>query len=434
MKIYKYGLIGEKLGHSFSKEIHSMIQAIVDKEVCSQLPSAYGKYGIMEIAPEKVKPVMMWRRFKAINVTIPYKETVIPYLSKISDEAKEIGSVNTIVRKGFRLYGYNTDFFGMKMLIERMGVSIEGRKVAVLGSGGTSKTANAVMKSMKAREILTVSRNASNGRIGYNDLYINHRDVDIIINTTPIGMYPNVDACPVELKKFDGLSAVIDAVYNPLRTNLVIEAEELGIPAAGGLYMLVAQAVSAAKKFFNIEIDIDTIEKIYKKIEEKKQNIVLIGMPSCGKSTVANEIKKALELPVIDTDDLVASEAGKSIPEIFNQDGEEAFRDIESAVIDKCSLQNGVVIATGGGSILRKENIIRLKRNGKIYFIDRPLNDLCPTSDRPLSSDKSAIEKRYSERYDIYKSSSDVIVPVTDAAREVARDIISDFKRRKHYD
>ncbi len=434
MKVYKYGLIGEKLGHSFSKEIHSMIYSIIQKDKCADLPSAYEKYGIMEIPPEKVKSFMILKRFKAINVTIPYKETVIPYLSKISDEAKEIGSVNTIVRKGFKLHGYNTDFFGMKMMIERLGVSVEGKKVAVLGSGGTSKTANAVMKSMNAKEILTVSRNASEGRISYEDLYTCHSDVDIIINTTPIGMYPNVDGCPVELKRFDCLSAVIDAVYNPLRTNLVIEAEELGVPATGGLYMLVAQAVSAAKIFFNIEIDIDTIEKIYKKTEEQKQNIVLIGMPSCGKSTVANEIKKALELPVIDTDDLIVSETKKSIPEIFSEDGEEAFRSIESTVIDKYSLQNGMVIATGGGAVLKVENVRRLKRNGKIYFIDRPLDDLCPTSDRPLSSDRAAIEKRYSERYDIYKSSSDVTVPVTDAAREVARDIISDFKRRRHYD
>ncbi len=426
MAFFKYGLIGEKLGHSFSREVHTVIND------CSGIDIPGYNYKIKEISRDKFKAFMRLRGFKAINVTIPYKEAVIPYLRKISDEAKSIGAVNTIARRGFSLYGYNTDFFGMKALIEKLGIDPIGKKAIILGSGGTSKTAKAVLEHMGAKEIITVGRQERGGVISYDRLYSEHTDAEIIVNSTPVGMYPNNDDCPIDdLSAFPKLIGVVDAIYNPIRTRLVLEAQKRGIPAEGGLYMLVAQAVYAYEIFTGVKLDEDTLATVYKKILRQKQNMVLIGMPSSGKSTVGKEIVKALEIPLYDTDDEIVKTVEKSIPHIFESEGEKTFRDYESAEIKRLSLQNGVIIATGGGSILREENVDHLKQNGRVYFIDRPLCDLVPTDDRPLSRSREHIEELYRERYELYKRAADVRVPAEADAREVARDIISDFMRRR---
>ncbi len=417
----KYGLIGERLPHSFSKEVH--------KEISELCELGYD-YEISEIAREDLKKFMKRRKFRAINVTIPYKEAVIPYLHYISPEAKKIGAVNTVVKKGLRLYGYNTDFLGMSLLIEKMGLFLEGKKIVILGSGGTSKTARAVAEAKGAESIITVSRSGGEGLTTYDELYKDHADADILINTTPVGMFPSMDASPVELKHFNALSGVIDAIYNPIRTNLIIEAQRLGIPAEGGLYMLVAQAIYAAEFFFGIKAPEELFKKIYKKVLKSKQNIVLTGMPGCGKSTVAREITKALLREAIDTDELIVESEKKSIPEIFSEEGEDSFRRYESEQIANISLQNGITIATGGGAVLNYQNILNLKHNGIVYFIDRPLKDLLPTEDRPLALTKEAIESRYNERYETYLSTADARIEVKDEAREVARDIISDYFKR----
>lgn len=409
----KYGLIGEKLGHSFSKEVHSML-------------SDY-EYEICEIPRDGLDAFMREASFKAINVTIPYKESVIPYLSYISDEAKKIGSVNTIVNRGGKLYGYNTDFFGMVSLINKMRLSIKGKKTVILGTGGTSKTAFAVVESLGAEPIITVSRTKKDGAIDYEELMKDHLDAEIIINTTPVGMYPDNFSSPVDISPFTKLEGVIDAIYNPLRTSLVIDALERGIKAEGGLYMLVAQAVYASEIFLDKKYPTEKLDKIYKKIKRKKENIVLIGMPASGKSTVATLLSKDLSRTVLDTDRMIEKSRQKSISDIFESDGEKAFRDYETYEIANASLQNNTIIATGGGAILRSENVKMLKQNGVLFFIDRPYEKLVPTSDRPLASDLDAIKKRYEERYDVYLKTADARIDADDQPVNVAKKITGVF-------
>lgn len=392
----QYGCIGEKLGHSFSKIIHNEIKDYI--------------YELLEIPKGGLDSFMQNKDFKAINVTIPYKQDVIPYLDEISEQARKIGAVNTIVNKNGRLYGYNTDFLGLKALIEFAKIDIENKKVLILGSGGTSKTAQAVAVSMGAESVYRLSRNGGDGLITYEDAYKNHTDADIIINTTPCGMYPNIGASAIDIDKFPKVSGVVDAVYNPLCSQLVVTAKEKGIKAIGGLYMLVAQAVFAAEYFTDSVIDKSEIERVYNKLLRSKQNLVLIGMPSCGKSTIGKAVAEILGKEFIDSDDEIVKKEGISIPEIFERSGEKGFREIESSVIAELSLKQGAVVATGGGAILNKHNVDLLKGNGTVVFIDRPIDMLITTDDRPLSSSRELLEKRYNERYDIYCSSADVII------------------------
>ena len=384
----KYGLIGEKLGHSFSKNVHSKI--------------ADYEYELCEIAKDDLDGFMKSRDFCGINVTIPYKEAVIKHLDFVSEEAKEIGAVNTVVNKNGKLYGYNTDFYGLKSLIEKNDIEICGKTALILGSGGTSKTANAVLKSLGVKEIFTVSRNGGEGYITYEEAY--SKNAQVIINTTPVGMYPKTNDQPIKLDSFNNLEAVVDVVYNPLKTKLIIDAQSRGIKAAGGLYMLYAQAVKAAEIFCNKEIKADVFNEILK----EKQNIVLIGMPSCGKTTLGKMLAEGFNKKFIDTDEEIIKKTGITIPEIFEKHGEEYFRNLESEVIKELSQNQSLVIATGGGAILRRENIELLKQNGKIIFIDRPLDLLITTLDRPLSRNRELLEERYFERYATYCFSCDV--------------------------
>ena len=411
----EYGLIGEKLGHSFSKEVHG---ALTDY-----------KYELVEIPRDGLDGFMEQRDFKAVNVTIPFKEAVIPYLDYIEDTAKEIGAVNTLVNRDGHLSGYNTDYYGMRALVEHMGLSLENKKVAILGTGGTSKTARAVAKALGARAVLRVSRTDKDDAISYERLYGEHADLDVIINTTPVGMYPAIDGTAVDIDKFPVLSGVIDAVYNPIRTPLVLAALERGIKAEGGLYMLVAQAVRASEIFIDTSYPKERIEEIYKAILRKKENIVLIGMPSSGKSTVGKLISDATGRPLTDTDTLIKEDSGREIPDIFAELGEVAFRDMESQAVLKAAMVSSQVIATGGGAVLRPENLRRLKQNGRIYFIDRPLESLTPTDDRPLSQSREAIKKRYEERYCIYLKACDERIDAACDAVSVAKQIMESFSK-----
>lgn len=406
----EYGCIGEKLKHSFSKEIHALL--------------ADYNYEIKEIPKGELKGFMLKKEFSAINVTIPYKREVIPFLDYISDTAREINAVNTIVNKGGKLYGYNTDFYGMTELINREGIEIADKKVLILGSGGTSSTAHAVVKALNAKSVYTVSRSGGNGLITYEQAYENHQNADIIINTTPVGMYPNPDACPIDLARFKGLSGVVDAVYNPLRTKLIIEAKKRGIKATGGLYMLVAQAARAVELFLDCEIPKEKISEVYGKIKAQKQNIVLIGMPSCGKSTIGKNLAEKLGLDFVDTDEIIINHAKMPITEIFKRDGEQGFRKLESEVIAEISSYSGTVVSTGGGAILNPKNVENLRQNGKIYFIDREISWLTATGDRPLSSNKADLEKLYSARYLKYKAAADVSFLAVDNLEENVEFII----------
>lgn len=408
-----YGCIGEKLKHSFSKEIHNEL--------------ADYDYRIIEIPREELGAFAEAREFAAINVTIPYKEMIMPYLYEIDAHARSIGAVNTVVNRGGRLYGYNTDFYGMSALLAHAGVTVKGKKVAILGTGGTSKTAYAVAEAEGAREILRVSRSGRENAITYEELYARHTDVEVLINTTPAGMYPNIFTLAADIEKFPKLSGVIDAVYNPLRTPLICEAKKRGIAAEGGLYMLVAQAVRASEIFLDTKYGEGELERVYRKIASDKENIVLIGMPACGKSTVGALLSRSLEREVIDTDTMIAERAGKDIPTIFREDGEAAFRELEAEIIRECAARTGVIIATGGGAVLRSESVDALRENGRLYFIDRPLDKLMPTGDRPLASTREAIRKRYDERYGIYTAAADVTVDAACNPRAVAEKIKKDF-------
>jgi len=407
----KYGLIGEKLGHSFSKEIHNKL---FDYD-----------YELKEIPKDKIDSFLKEKNFKAINVTIPYKETVIPYLDFISDTAKEIGAVNTVVNKDGKLYGYNTDFLGLKSLIDKNNILLEDKKVLILGSGGTSKTALAVAKSLNAKQVLRVSRQKSEDLITYDEAIKNHNDAQIIINTTPCGMYPNIYACALDISGFEKLEGVVDAVYNPLRSKLVCDALNRGIKAVGGLYMLVAQAAYAAEKFIDAKVDFSKVDLIFNDLQRAKQNVVLVGMPGCGKTTVGKILAEKLNFGFIDTDDLIVEKYG-NITEIFKNFGEKVFRDYETEVIKEASALQGKVIATGGGAVLRKENIDLLKENGKIYFLDRPLDKICATPGRPLSSNREDLEKRFNERYGIYCSCADCHIMDSGTAEGNANTILED--------
>ncbi len=409
----EYGCIGEKLSHSFSKEIHNLL--------------ADYDYRLVELKREELKEFFQKKDFKAINVTIPYKLDVIPYLDWISDEAKEINAVNTIVNKNGKLYGYNTDFYGLKSLIERYIKSFSGKTVIILGSGGTSNTAFSVAKSLGAKKVIKVSRQKQDGYITYEELYENYCDCEIIINTTPCGMFPNAGVSAVDITSFKKLEAVFDAVYNPLKSKFVLDAKKQGVVATGGLYMLVAQAAYAVEKFIDTEISQKEIEHVYKKICKDKMNIVLIGMPGCGKTSVGKELENIVSKHFIDSDSVITKKAEKNIPDIFKEFGEEYFRSLEKDVIANISSFNSQIVATGGGVVLNSRNIDNLKSNGRLYFIDRPLRLLVTTDDRPLSSNRQDLEKRYNERYELYRNFADVIIDGSGSVNEVAERIEADF-------
>ena len=387
----EYGLIGEKLGHSFSKIIHNELFSY--------------NYELKEIKPEEFDEFMRKADFKAINVTIPYKEMVMEYLDEISEKAKEIGAVNVVVNDDGKLIGYNTDFLGLKGLIQKNNIDLKDKKVLILGSGGTSKTALAVCRDLGAQQAFRVSRSGGNGLITYDEA--EKVNADIIINSTPCGMYPNIEGAAIDIDKFDGLSAVVDVVYNPLNTDLIVKAKAKGIKAVGGLYMLVAQAIFAAEKF-GFKVKEEVFERVYNKIFKEKQNLVLIGMPTSGKTTIGKILSEELGREFIDSDEEIVEKIGMSISEFFEKNGEAEFRKIEAQVIKEIALKQGAVIATGGGVILNKRNIELLKMNGKVIFLNRPLDMLLTSEDRPLSSDRELLKKRFEERHEIYKASADV--------------------------
>lgn len=409
----QYGCIGEHLTHSFSKEIHG---AFADYD-----------YALKEIPVDGLDAFMTNRDFKAINVTIPYKQAVIPYLKEIDPMAAAIGAVNTVVNRNGQLYGYNTDFGGMCALIRYAGIRVEGKKVLIFGTGGTSKTAQAVARHLGASEIYKVSRSEKPDAVTYDAVRKDHLDAQILINTTPRGMFSREAGMPMDPALFSQLSGVVDAVYNPLQTEFVRKAKALGVKAAGGLYMLVSQAVLASEIFLDTTYPQEVVDRVYRKLKAGKENIVLTGMPGSGKSTVGKLLAQKLGRPYLDTDALIQEKTGKTPAELISRQGESAFRDIETEVICELSAQNSAVIATGGGAILRQQNVDALRANGRIFFLDRPVEQLLPTDDRPLSSTKDAIYQRYHERYHIYLSTADVVVPNGGTAEDAAQTVERNF-------
>ena len=416
----RYGLLGEKLPHSYSKEIHEKLGRYT--------------YELIEVAKEDFAAFAKARDFTAINVTIPYKCDIMPYLATISEQAENIGAVNVVLNDGGELHGHNTDFAGLRKLILRAGFDFRGKTVLILGYGGTSRTAYAVCRDLGAKCIKFVKRKADETVISYADAAREYADAEYMINTTPCGMYPHTDGTPfdgsgVSLADFKNLKGIVDVIYNPLRTKLVNEALLAGIPAVGGLYMLVAQATEAAELFTGEPVADEVTEGIFKELSLAKQNVVLTGMPGCGKSTVGALVAEKLSAKFYDTDEEFTKKYGTPA-DYIREHGEKAFRDAESGVIAELCLNTvGSVISTGGGAVLRRENVLALRGNGKIYFIDRDIADIVPTSDRPLSSDREMLEKRYAERYPIYTGTCDVHLKNDGTPKELAEKIAADFEK-----
>ena len=391
----RYGLIGERLGHSFSKIIHEQL--------------ANYTYDLIPLAKEELQPFLTERGFAALNVTVPYKESVIPLLDEIDEHAKAIGAVNTIVNRGGRLCGYNTDFYGFRYLLQKNNIEVTGKKVLVLGRGGASKAVIAVLKSLDAAEILTVYYKDAEETIPYDTCYEQHLDADVIVNTTPVGMYPNADDCPIDIHRFSNLSGVVDVVYNPLRTQLVINAENCGIKAVGGLQMLVAQAKYAVEIFLDTTLPDSCIEKINADLWEEHSNLVLIGMSGCGKTTLGKLAAEKLGKAFVDTDAEIVKRIGMSIQAFFDTKGEDAFRKIETDVLHEFSAQNNLVISTGGGIVKNPLNIDYLKRNGRIIWLEREVSLLESGNGRPLAPDPEAVKRLYETRLPLYTAAAEAV-------------------------
>ena len=383
----EYGLLGEKLGHSFSPQIHRDLAGY--------------DYQLLPTPPEAVEDLFARRAFQGLNVTIPYKRTVMPLCDEIDPRAAAIGAVNTVVNQNGRLTGYNTDIDGFLYMARRAGVDMAGKKVVILGSGGTSRTARAAAGELGAREIVTVSRR---GEDNYQNLS-RHADAQVLVNTTPVGMYPNWGQSPVSLESFPALEGVLDVVYNPLRTALLLQAEERGLPCSCGLPMLVAQAKRAAELFTGQNIDDSRTEAVLHGLRGQLTNIVLIGMPGCGKTTVGRALAGKLGRTFVDLDEEIVRRAGTSIPEIFAREGEAGFRERESALVREFGERTGLVVSTGGGVVTRRENYIPLKQNGLLLHLRRDPAAL-PTDGRPLSQ-ATAPEELWRRRAPLYAAFAD---------------------------
>ncbi len=388
----QYGLLGEHLPHSHSPKIHGML--------------GNRGYGLIEKSRDEVAAFMKAREFLGINVTIPYKEAVMPLCDVLDGAAIEIGAINTVVKCGNSLFGTNTDYSGFIFMCNYAGIDFSGKNVLILGSGGTSKTVRVAAQHLGAADVKTVSRT---GEINYENVYEVAYDANIVVNTTPLGMYPNVSGKAIELSRFKHLTGAVDVVYNPLKTRFIEEAEALCVPCINGLLMLVAQAAFADTLFRGRSHSGGEIVTVYKKIKASLENVVLIGMPGCGKSTIGRLLAKKMRRRFFDVDAEIVGRAGKSIPEIFAESGEEHFRDLESTVTEELCLKGGRVIACGGGTVLREGNRLSLKQNGRIVYIKRDISTLA-RGGRPLSSGDGALERLYAERSPIYESLSDVTV------------------------
>lgn len=412
----EYGLIGEKLGHSYSQMIHARL--------------ADYRYELKEVAPERLDAFIEARNFRGLNVTIPYKQAVMKHCAELSPEAMEVGSVNTlIVRPDGSLFGHNTDIDGFIYMLRRGEIDPAGAKAVILGSGGTSLTARAALTRLGAREIVTVSRK---GSVDYAALYAEHADAEILVNATPVGMYPKNGASPVELDRLPKVRGVADVIYNPEKTALILAAQAKGIPAVSGLSMLVAQAREAAELFAGHAIPAGRVEDIVSEIGAQTLNLILVGMPGCGKSTLGQAVAAALQREFVDCDAEIVRRAGKSIPEIFAQDGEDAFRALESGVLADVCRGHGLVISTGGGAVLRAENRDAMRQNGRVCLIRRALA-LLPRDGRPLSASEDAVARLWEARRAAYETAADFPVENDGTVEEAAEKIREGFYEAAHH-
>lgn len=401
----EFGLLGEHLGHSFSPAIHRQLGGY--------------DYQLVELSPDQVGPFLQKGNFRGLNVTIPYKKTVMAYCRELSPAAERIGSVNTIVRRpDGTLYGDNTDYDGFRYLLQSAGAQVRGKKVLVLGSGGASLTVRAVLADLHAGDVVTISRS---GPDHYGNLD-RHRDADYIVNTTPVGMYPNTGISPVDLDQFPHCQGVFDLIYNPAKTQLLLDGERRGMLWANGLGMLVAQARAAAERFLGTKIPEERVSEITADMEKRTRNLLLIGMPGCGKTTIGQELARRLNRPLEDVDQRIVETAGRPIPEIFAQEGEEGFRIREHRALCEVSKESGRVIACGGGIVTRKENWDPMRQNSTVIYLRRDLS-LLPTSGRPMSQ-ANPVEKLYRQRAPLYEQLADLMVDNQGTPEETAQEII----------
>lgn len=400
-----YGLLGEKLGHSFSPEIHSMLGNY--------------EYRLFEVEKNEIENFIKHGEWDGINVTIPYKKAVMSYLDEISENAQKIGSVNTVVRRSDgTLFGDNTDYYGFLYTVKRSGINFDGKKVLVLGTGGASLAIKAVISDLNAGEIISISRSGENN---YQNIK-NHADADIIVNTTPVGMYPKNLVSPVKASDFTRLSAVFDIIYNPQKTQLVLDAEKLDIPAFSGLSMLVAQAKRASEIFFDKEIDDSVTEKILKKVSTDMKSIVLIGMPGSGKSSIGTFLAEKTGREFLDTDEEAEKIAGSSPAEIIKAQGEKSFRKIENESVKSICKLSGKIIATGGGVVTNEDNFDAIRQNSTVFFINRNISVL-PTDNRPLSQ-KNSLDDMFKIRLPLYRKFCDFEIDGNGTIEEVAQRIL----------
>lgn len=403
-----YGLLGRKLGHSWSVPIHTALGC----------PG----YRLIELEPEELAAFLRQPNIGGLNVTIPYKRDVMPLCDVIDPMARSIGSVNTITRRpDGKLYAFNTDAAGFCWMAQRAGVDFAGKKAVVLGSGGASLTAVACAKALGAREVVVISRSGENN---YQTLH-RHADAELVVNTTPVGMYPNTGVSPVDLRAFPRCCGVLDVVYNPRRTALLLQAEELGIPCSDGLPMLVAQAKAAEEHFFEKTIPDSENERILAQLRQECTNIVLIGMPGCGKTSVGQALAALTGREAIDLDTRIAEKAGRSIPEIFAQEGEETFRALEREVTSEAGKLSGKIILTGGGVVKDGRNYAPLHQNGRIYHLIRDLNVL-PTEGRPLSQGAD-LAAMWAQRQPLYARFRDAVIENSGTIQAAAEAIWRDF-------
>lgn len=401
-----YGLLGRKLSHSLSPQIHALFGEYEYRLFCRE--------------PDELDAFFSDESVRAFNVTIPYKIDAYNRCDELSETAKKTGSVNTVIRfADGRLYGDNTDYFGFNYMSKSCCADYKGKKVLILGSGGASRTVVTVANDCGANEIVIISRNGENN---YSNIS-KHYDADIIVNTTPVGMYPDNGDVLLDLEKFIKVECVLDLIYNPCKTQLLLDAEALGIPHANGLTMLVAQGLRSAEQFVNETFPDGKIEEVYNTILKNQKNIVLVGMPGCGKSTVGKLLAEKLSRDFIDTDNEIFKADGRKIPEIFSDNGEEFFRVIETTVCKNTGKRLSSVIATGGGAVIKKENRDALKQNGTVIYLERDISHLS-VDGRPLSQNYGALQKLYHERKDIYESFADFTVEVSDNAETTAERVI----------
>lgn len=406
----EYGLIGEKLGHSYSKLIQ---EKLLDNYT----------FEIHPIERENLDAFMKAKEFKAINVTIPYKQDVIPYLDELDDASKKIGAVNTIVNENGKLIGHNTDYYGFNYMLEHHNIEIKDKKVLVMGNGGASKAIQAVINDHQAKEMLVVDIILSEGVISIEEVYEDHLDVDVIVNTTPLGMYPKVDGCCVDMDKFANLQACVDVVYNPFATEFALQAQAKGVKAVTGLEMLVAQAKYALEFFKKISIDDSEIDRIYKEILMTTTNIVLIGMPNGGKSAVGALVAKLCNKEFIDTDAIIEEKTKMSAGEYYARNGEKEFRKTEAEVIKEISTKTNAVISCGGGAAMESENIHNLRRNGFIIYVDRDLEKI--TTPRFLENE--SLSYLYDERKPVYENVNDAKIENNSTIEQAADKVIDAY-------